>query len=73
MEKILDLKNEKVLSFYNQSLSHFRKQFTDVVSITKLYVNKDSKVYAGEWIDSKGNICFNSGYAPDVVKILIFK
>jgi hypothetical protein len=71
--KTLKLSNDKVKAFYELSLNNFRKQFKDVVSITQLYVNKEGKVYAGEWIDSKGVINFNSGWAIDCAKVINFK
>ena len=58
--------------FYTTSLNNFRKQFKDVVSMNKVYVNSDKKVYAGEWIDSKGVVNFNGGHAPDVFKTVVF-
>ena len=47
---------------YTNALIHFRRQFKDVVKLTKLYLNDELQVIAGEWIDSKGVINFNSGY-----------
>lgn len=73
MVKYLKLSNEKVKSFYQTSLTNFRKQFKDVVRITRLYVNDQNKVFAGEWIDSKGTINFNGGYAIDRVKTIVFE
>ena len=49
---------------YLRALLSFRKQF-DVVEITRLFVNSDNQVYAGEWIDSKGVINTNCNTAPD--------
>ena len=60
-------------SFYATSLNNFKSQFKDVVTMTKVYVNKDRKVFAGEWIDSKGVINFNGGYAIEAVKTVEFK
>lgn len=68
----LNTKKPKVKAFYESSLSKFRKQFKDVVCITKLYVNAEGKVFAGEWQDSKGVINFNGGYAIDAVKCVEF-
>lgn len=51
---------------YQLALSAFQKQFNDVVSMKRIYINDENKVYAGEWLDSKGVHNFNSGYAPDV-------
>lgn len=59
--------------FYNQSLTAFKRQFKDVVKINRIYVNKEKKVYAGEWIDSKGVINFNGGYAIDLWKTIVFE
>lgn len=58
--------------FYTTSLNNFRKQFKDVVRMTKVYVNLEKKVFAGEWIDGNGVINFNSGYAPEVYKTVEF-
>ncbi len=44
---------------YKKALKHFRNQFKDVAELTKLYVS-DKAIVAGEWIDSKGIINFNS-------------
>lgn len=52
---------------YKVALEAFRKQFKDVVSMTRVYINDQNKVYSGEWIDSKGVVNFNGGFAPDVV------
>lgn len=57
---------------YEQALKAFRKQFKDVARIDKLYVNDKNKVYAGEWVDSKGVPNFNSGFAPDVAIDITF-
>ena len=54
------------------ALINFRKQFKDVVKMTKLYINEERKVYAGEWIDSKGVINFNGGFAPDIFMTIYF-
>lgn len=58
---------------YQKAMIIFSRQYKDMVRITRLYVNKDGKVYAGEWIDSKGVINFNAGYALDLVKVIEFK
>lgn len=73
MTKYLNLNNPKVKAFYDLSLTNFRAQFKDVVSISKLYVNDAGKVFAAEWLDSRNVINFNSGYAPDVAKTIIFE
>lgn len=57
---------------YAQALAAFKKQFKDVVRMDKLYVNDKNKVYAGEWIDSKGVPNLNSGFAPDVAIDITF-
>ncbi len=49
---------------YQKALNSFRKQF-DVAEITKLFVNIDNQVYAGEWIDSNGNYNMNCNAAVD--------
>ena len=54
------------------ALFAFRKQFKDVVKMTKIYINEEGKVYAGEWIDSKGVINFNGGFAPDIFMSIEF-
>jgi hypothetical protein len=69
------MKHSKVSFFsatYNTSLAAFRKQFIDVVYITNVYVNKEGKVYAGEWYDSKGIVNFNGGYLLDLAKTIQF-
>lgn len=71
--KTLTLQNPKSKEFYERSIANFRKQFKDVVEITKLYVNAEGKVYAGEWLDSRGVINFNGGFALDLAKTIIFK
>ena len=58
---------------YTKAFNAFKAQFKDVVRMTRLYVNDQNKVYAGEWIDSKGIINFNGGFAPDVVGTIIFE
>lgn len=72
-QKSLSRSNAKVEAFYQKSLTNFRAQFKDVVEIRQLYVNAEGKVYAGEWLDSRGVINFNSGWAIDCVKIIWFK
>jgi hypothetical protein len=57
---------------YAQALAAFKKQFKDVIKITKLYVNDNNKIYAAEWIDSKGVPNFNTGFAPDVAIDITF-
>ena len=54
------------------ALINFRKQFKDVVKMTKIYINEERRVYAGEWIDSKGVINFNGGFAPDIFMTINF-
>ena len=71
-QKQLKLSNKKVKSFYETSLTNFKSQFKDVVRMTKVYVNSNGKVFAGEWIDSKNVINFNGGYAVDAVKCIEF-
>lgn len=65
-------KLSKTKGSYQTALIHFRKQFKDVVELTKLYIG-DGKVVAGEWIDSNGVVNFNSGVEgtyDTVVKIV---
>lgn len=73
MTKYLNLSNPKVKAFYDLSIANFRAQFKDVVSMSKLYVNAEGKVFAGEWLDSNNVINFNAGYAPDTVKTIVFE
>ena len=60
-------------AFYHKSLNIFRNQYGDVVFLTRLYVNKENKVYGGEWLDSKGTINFTGGFALDIEKEITFK
>ncbi len=56
------MKNQKMnrkAKMYTKSLNHFRKQFKDVVELTKVYV-RNGQIVAGEWIDSKGVVNLNS-------------
>lgn len=57
---------------YQKAIAAFSKQFKDVQKMTKLYINDENRVYAGEWIDSRGTINFNAGFAPDVHRIIEF-
>lgn len=70
--KTLNVKNPKVKAFYDSSIKKFRKQFKDVTTLNKLYVNADGKVFAGEWQDSNHVTNFNGGYAVDAVKCIEF-
>jgi len=58
---------------YQKYLEHFKKQFSNISRLTKMYVDADNKVYAGEWIDGKGTYHFTSGFAPDVKYIVYVK
>lgn len=58
---------------YSKYLNHFKKQFGDVVELVRLFINDSNQVYAAEWIDSKGVINFNSGYAIDLKVTVIVK
>jgi len=51
---------------YAKYLANFRKQFPNISHLTKVYVNHQNQVFAGEWVDTKGVYNLNSGYAPDV-------
>lgn len=51
---------------YSLFLKRFQKQYGDVAELTKLYLNKEKKVYAGEWKDSEGVVNFNGGFAIDL-------
>lgn len=67
-----EIKISRAHSFYSLSLANFRKQFKDIKELRKVYVNKENKVFAGEWIDSSNVINFNGGYAVDAVKVVLF-
>lgn len=71
--KTLSLKNPKVKAFYDMSLKRMKKQYKDVVTIKELHVNKDNKVFSGEWLDSKGVSNFCGGWVVDCVKVIRFK
>lgn len=68
----LNVNNPKVKPFYESSLKAFRKQFKDVATLSRLYVNKEGKVFAGEWQSANGTINFNGGYTIDAVKTIEF-
>lgn len=70
--KTLNLNRPEVRAFYDKSLNAFSRQFKDVVTISKLYVNAQGKVFAGEWRDTRNVINFNGGYAIDAVKCIEF-
>lgn len=70
--KTLKLSNPKAKAFYDLSMANFRKQYKDVEELTALHVNKNGKVFSGEWIDSKGIVNFCGGWAVDCVKIIRF-
>lgn len=57
---------------YNLALKNFSEQFKDIAEMKCIYINSDNKVYAAEWIDTRGVFNFNSGYAPDAVKQIKF-
>jgi len=65
-----NMKIKKESKSYKKALSIFKLQYGDVIVIKKIFLNKDNKVYAGEWIDSKGVIHFNSGYLLDLEKTI---
>lgn len=54
--------------FYAIALAKFQKQFKNCVTLRKLYVNSDNKVYAAEWLDKDGIINFNEGWILDCAK-----
>jgi hypothetical protein len=62
---------KKTSPTYQKVLNHFRKQFFDVVDLTKIFINSDDQVYAGEWIDSYGITNINSGYLPDLKTVIL--
>lgn len=69
MEKTLKRSSQ----IYEHVITSFRKQFKDVIKINLIYLNDKNKVFAGEWIDSKGVLNFNGGFAPDVHKTIKFE
>lgn len=58
--------------FYKKSLKIFNDQFHNVATMVKVYVDDQNKVYAGEWLDKDGMVCFNGGFAPDIHKVVTF-
>lgn len=70
--KRLNIEKFEVRKFYEQSIARFRKQYKDVAQLREIHINKEGKVFSGEWLDSKGVINFCGGYLPDCVKIIRF-
>jgi len=50
-------KSEKI---YDKLLSHFNKQYKNVASIQRVYIN-DGKVFAGDFTQTDGTISLASG------------
>jgi len=64
---------KKTTKTYAKAMATFNKQFGNVTEITKLYVNADGQIYAGEWLDSTGQVNFNSNYLPDCAQVITIK
>lgn len=68
----LNLDDFKTRCLYEKVIAGMRNQYKDVVQIKELHVNANSKIFSGEWIDSRGVVNFCGGCVIDTVKILKF-
>lgn len=69
----MEITKPKNGKLYKKVLARIKKQFNSAETLTRAFINSDGVLYAAEWIDKNGVINFNSGYVPDIHKILVFK
>lgn len=59
-------------SFYKTAMINFSKQYKDIAKINRVFINKDKKVFAAEWVDGRGVYNIIGGIYPDIVKTVEF-
>lgn len=58
--------------FYKTCLERFGKQYKNVKTVERVFVDEDGKVFAGEWIDGNGVLNIIGGVYPDIKKTINF-
>lgn len=59
--------------FYTTCLTNFGKQYKNIAQIDRVFINDNNKVFAAEWVDTKGVANFIGGIYPDIKKTIEFK
>lgn len=59
-------------SFYKNCVDRFSSQYKDIAVMNRVFINANDKVFAAEWVDSKGVFNIIGGIYPDIVKTVEF-